>query len=519
MPITNIPQTTVGQTTVGPFYGAEGLTGSYLPTVDRNSLISSDFTMPDMSTEAAANRAWIVRSVGASGESATLLNGASSAAGGRGAAYQKAFTAPASTTSVTLFARMSSFSGNKTVKLAFYDSGQNTIISSVQCAITSTPQTFTLTMAVTPGTTYFAGIVVNDLSQQAQPYVWSWGVTPTSTAGVFASDFVRLFLNSAAFAGTSLPVSWSLGHWTPVHSHMADVALVTDANQIGVECYSNDANSTVTYPHRVTMLVNQNHWTIIDNYPIGLSIGQALLPINQGAQHVIVRSPPISLTTSGCWMRAIYLPAAARTRLIDQAPAMKMVHVGDSIANGTQSSVALHASTYPASSCATAMLRRRYPGAICFDAYGARQLFDDQATIVAAARRICALNPSDIWIALGTNDYFFSNWTAAAFGTAYASYLDTLHTYAPQARVWAQTPLLRTAPAVETANSQGSTLANYRTQISTAQSTRTPWCILVDGTGGTFPQTMGLDGVHPDWNGQGVYGDAIVAQYAAQGVL
>lgn len=503
----------------GLVFGSEGITGSYLPAVSRNSLISNDFTMPDMSTESAVNRAWIARNIGGSGEAATLLNGPATAAGARGAAFQKAFTAGDNTTSVTMVARLSSFSGNKTAKLAFYDSGQNTIITSAQCNITSTPQVFTLPMAVTPGTTYFAGIVVNDLGQQAQPYVWAWDVIPTASAGLFANDFVRLFLNSAAFAGTSLPVSWSLGHWAPVHSHMADVTLITDANQVAVDCYSNDANSTVTYPHRVSILVNQVPWTIIDNYPQGLTNKQALLPINQGMQHIILRSPPISLTTSGCWMRAVYLPASARIRLIDQGPAMKMVHVGDSIANGTMASVALNASTYPAFSCATAMLRRRYPGSVCFDAYGARQLFDDQANIVAAARRICALNPTDIWIALGTNDYFFSNWTAAAFGAAYASYLDTCHTYAPQARVWAQTPLLRTAPAVETANSQGSTLANYRTQIATAQSTRTPWCILVDGTGGTFPQTMGIDGVHPDWNGQGVYGDAIVAQYAAQGVL
>ena len=492
---------------------------------DLNSLISGDPTMPDTATESINNRAWRDRSIGSSGESAFLLNGLAEGAGARNVAYQKAFTVPDGVTSVTQIARLSTSTTNTTVTIAFYDSGQNTIIASAKCALTTTPQTFILPLAVVPGTTYYAGIVVNDLGQEARPYLWAWSVTPNVTAsGVFSADFYRIFLHDGVFGGTSLPMSWALSFLAPLHSHMADVTLLTDASQLAVECYSNDSFVNVTYPHRVGLLTDRRPYGLIGDYPIGLRTLGGLLPSDGRMRQVIVRAPPISLGTSwnghaGCWMRSIYVPANSRTRIVDQTTHRRLVVVGDSIAGGTQPSVAQNAAVNPHFTSWPAVLRNRYPGSVIVESWGGRQLFDDQAAIAAAARRVCAALPTDIWIALGTNDYFNAQWSAASFGTAYGTYLDTCHAYSPQASVFCQTPLLRTAPAVETANAQGSTTANYRTQITTQVSTRTPWAIAVDGTGGFWPQVMGTDGIHPDANGQGKIYDEVVRAMATVGIM
>lgn len=52
----------------------------------------------------------------------------------------------------------------------------------------------------------------------------------------------------------------------------------------------------------------------------------------------------------------------------------------------------------------------------------------------------------------------------------------------------------------------GSTLPDYRTQIATAQNTRSEYCTLVDGTA-ISPELA--DGVHPTTAGQATYADYI----------
>ena len=151
-----------------------------------------------------------------------------------------------------------------------------------------------------------------------------------------------------------------------------------------------------------------------------------------------------------------------------------------------------------------------YSRSFALEAWGGRALHDD--CVDASARtafvaKIQAYNPSEFWMAIGTNDYGLNLWTAANFGTAYAATLDALHAAMPDLHIYCQTPILR---AVETANGLGSTLGDYRTAIATAVSTRTAFCELADGT--VFVDIGDIpDGVHPNTAGHDSYAAAVGA--------
>ena len=150
------------------------------------------------------------------------------------------------------------------------------------------------------------------------------------------------------------------------------------------------------------------------------------------------------------------------------------------------------------------LVRNAYSGSLLLEAWGYRSLYDDcvdEAARIAFVSHIANQSPSIIWLGIGTNDYGLSKWTAANFGTAYADLLDKLHVALPSAAIYAQTPVVR---ATETANAVGSTMAEYRTQISTAQSTRSEYCTLVDGTEILTTDDL-ADGVHPTTAGHAKY--------------
>jgi lysophospholipase L1-like esterase len=132
--------------------------------------------------------------------------------------------------------------------------------------------------------------------------------------------------------------------------------------------------------------------------------------------------------------------------------------------------------------------------------WGYRALYDDANTSQLRAALVAEFvtsNPAIIWLEIGTNDYGLAPWTAAAFGTAYAALLDDLHAALPSAVIYCQSPIDRVSPAVETANAVGSTMANYRTQISNAASARSGYCTYVTGVGMVSAGNYDTDGVHP----------------------
>jgi lysophospholipase L1-like esterase len=157
------------------------------------------------------------------------------------------------------------------------------------------------------------------------------------------------------------------------------------------------------------------------------------------------------------------------------------------------------------------LLRKHY--AVIVDAYGYRTLYDDASSPAKSSRlaaRISAWTPDDVWLAIGTNDYGFGQWSAREFGEAYAGLLDALHSSDPRARVFAQSPIRR---GNESANSFGNTLEDYRQQITTACLARATWCIFVDGKGRAFPQPDELDkdGIHLTTSSSRKYAEAVFA--------
>lgn len=144
------------------------------------------------------------------------------------------------------------------------------------------------------------------------------------------------------------------------------------------------------------------------------------------------------------------------------------------------------------------LLRADIP--VCVEGWGYRSLSDDAQNIYGLADKIAAYAPTKIWLAIGTNDYGLSKMSANNFGIAYAALLSHIHSLCPDSTIYAQSPLLRSS---EGANSLGSTLAQYRSEIYAASASRN-YVVFVDGT-----EIMTLadlnDGVHPNDVGFGKY--------------
>jgi lysophospholipase L1-like esterase len=173
-------------------------------------------------------------------------------------------------------------------------------------------------------------------------------------------------------------------------------------------------------------------------------------------------------------------------------------------------SIAVGANSVYSQQNAWSMQLRRYRGtdSTMVDAQGYRALSTDASdgtARTAFVAKVVSANPAKLWMAIGTNDYGIPTTNAADFGSDYAALLDALHTALPSMVIYCQTPIVRTS---EVANSFGNTLGDYRSQISTAVSTRTAYCTLVDGT--SLVTTSDLhDGVHPTDAGHGIYYAAV----------
>lgn len=235
------------------------------------------------------------------------------------------------------------------------------------------------------------------------------------------------------------------------------------------------------------------------NCPSGA--GTLTIALPPGAKRVQILNGAQSFTTTviGTWITNATFNAAATP----VAPVKSGVVVyGDSITIGQDSS--------PVGQNAWAMLVRaaKTDHQFSLEAWGTRSLFDDASSAFFQDQLVARLkefNPSVIWLAIGTNDYGLNKWAASAFGTAYAAVLDKLHAAMPSAVIYAQTQLLRSD---ESANASGSTLGDYRTQISTAVSTRTAYATLVDGTAIMTTASL-VDGVHPSTAGHLLYANYV----------
>lgn len=229
------------------------------------------------------------------------------------------------------------------------------------------------------------------------------------------------------------------------------------------------------------------------NGNVSLSPGAKTIEFVAGTQSSPTQSASAVL---GTWFTGA--SASASMTAVSSSPTNRLVVYGDSISVGANSTVP------PRDAWAVLVRTARGTASTVVDGYGYRSLYLDassagvRASFVAA---IQALSPSILWNAIGTNDYGLNKWSAADFGTAYAAVLDDLHAAMPSLVIYCQTPIVRTS---EVANTYGNTLGDYRSVISTAVSSRTSFCTLVDGT--AILTTADLaDGVHPTTAGHALY--------------
>jgi len=207
----------------------------------------------------------------------------------------------------------------------------------------------------------------------------------------------------------------------------------------------------------------------------------------------------------GTFVRGLSFNAAATNVTASEPITPRLYVYGDSITSGFDA-------TNNSLEGWVQLVRNEYAGSVLNDSWGFRALYRDAATATmraAFAAYIASLNPSIIWLAIGVNDYGGSLWTAADFGTAYADLLDKINALLPSATIYCQTPLDRSA---EGANGLGSTLPNYRTEISNAGTARA-YCVVIDGTSASYPGTaLMTDGVHPTTAGHALYAAAVIAE-------
>lgn len=173
-------------------------------------------------------------------------------------------------------------------------------------------------------------------------------------------------------------------------------------------------------------------------------------------------------------------------------PSTKWVIYGDSIATGA------YATILP-KECWAARLQNLLPlGAVSLEAFGGRGLFTDQGTdptqlgfgglgsqanlVTRFQRHLAGATTKNVIMMIGVNDALYNGglWSAAGYGAALGSLLDAIRVADPTIHVYLFSPIITGEEAA--VNNFGNVVPDYRTQCSTAASSRTGFVTFTDGT-------------------------------------
>lgn len=278
----------------------------------------------------------------------------------------------------------------------------------------------------------------------------------------------------------------------------------TGATKAYVETYNNIYGD---YPGLSDMGVRSNgaDVTALEPGQVGTKLFTVDLPAGAGKTVEIIAGLQSGTTHAGrigSYITQVTFDADATQTEVLTTP--RIIFYGDSIMSGANAD-------NPSLEGVAQLVRNAFTGSVIIEARGYRDLYEDGADETkrqAFADHIAGLTPTIIWLAIGTNDYGETKWSAADFGTAYADLLDKLHVELPDAVIYAQTPIPRT---IETEIESGyGNLGAYRTAIANAQSPRSAYCTLVDGTALVSTDDLHADGVHLTTAGHAIYGAAII---------
>lgn len=299
----------------------------------------------------------------------------------------------------------------------------------------------------------------------------------------------------------SIPLA-SQGSYS-IASPFARLVISTEATTLRLSTY-NDCKSDFSALSKFGVWVNGAYLTSFD--PAGEGAYDFYLGLDAGLKTVEfvagVQSFPTGQSLIGAYLVAV-TANKPMTQVLDVANDRLLIY-GDSIAIGDGSGTTVQ------QSCWTMQVRHGFAGSVALEAWGYRSLkedYDRDPSFAALVAKFQQINPTRVWLAIGTNDYGLNKWNAASFGAAYATLLDAIHAALPTPAIYAATPIVR---SVETANASGSTTGDYRTEIASACSGRA-WATLVDGT--AFVTTSDLaDGIHPNVAGHGKIATAVLDQ-------
>jgi lysophospholipase L1-like esterase len=484
------------------------------PAADLNSVIPGDITLPEWTNSQCLTQLNTgTTDAGVYMDAVTLIR-----TSGTGL-ISCIFVAVA--TSMTLSVPASEPS-NKAIKLTFYASDLSTPTFTSRPTLTTSEAAYTLTaMGLVVGTAYKVSIEVHDASQDARPVIGRVRLSPVNGSGIWAENFLRYRVTPNLLGDTSIRSTWSTGQYLQ-HTSLANVQMLTDADSLTAEVWID--NAAVGFG-RIASLLNNREFAQGPTFTTGRPIMDthtftdvvtAMRPVTFQADGQDTAVGPLGATPSGVFFRAIYAKQRHGVIFRPALSANRLLIIGDSISMG-------YSATNRFFHGAHQKIRRRYPGVACVDAYGGRQFKTDgdttakQQNLAAWIAQGCF---TDIYIALGVVDYISALWTAAAYGTGYAAFLDFAHAASPQARIYSQSPIPKTS---EVANGLGDTLGAFRTQIQTAatNASRVPWSIFVDGTGALFPTTgdLSVDGIHPSDVGYAKLGAGAIAAMVTAGAL
>jgi lysophospholipase L1-like esterase len=398
-----------------------------------------------------------------------------------------------------------------------------------QFVLTSTLTNCTLTPQTLVGNTQYrlqVRTTNTGATQQNQIEAGLVQVTPTvGQTGLFAAGFERYHVRADDLWHNLYGEFYTAGAALSVarQSMGARVVCETTATSLSVEVYPRVGSSSGGALQQYVVLVNERLYTTLGPFDTAYNLQHLALTLPAGRKRLDILTGIAggtgilpSATLYPCSVRALYWPTGQELRVLPPPRSVKNLAIyGDSIAGG-------QGATYPSYTGWVGLVRQLFQGSVAVEGRGGGCLFEDGGTAAARvtlAKRLAAARPSHLWLAIGTNDYGLSlssqtTWNAAGFGAAYANVLDLLRQLAPQATIYAQTPIVR---STESVNAYNNTLGDYRAQITTAAGAR-PWVTLVDGAAIMTTGDLG-DGLHPNPSGHEKYAVAALAQLATSGAV
>lgn len=375
-----------------------------------------------------------------------------------------------------------------------------TTIASTTVVLTQDIVDYTFTATVLENTEYLLCIAINEMqsTSQASPLIKSVTAYPTTPIDIYADKIIKIPITATSFSSSSKPLYDNTIRCFKADSD-ASIVINTNADFIILEMYSSIVSAFPSYA-TISVFLNdvfiENAFCYINNKmtlaTISLSPGNKKVELILGAQ-----SHP-SGTVIGTYLKSIYAPASCNFSIMQNTSFNKLSFYGDSITVGANSLV-------PSINGFAQIVKRKNEGNTSILAWGYRNLYDDHLIINTLARSL-ATGSLNIWLAIGTNDYGLSKQTPSSFGVLYSQLVDAIHSYNPIAKIWCQTPLVRSS---ESANGLGYTLSQYRTEISNLVSSRTSFCELVNGTEILITSNL-IDGVHPSDLGHSIYAGYII---------